>query len=355
MTQNKPLYLERPAFWREWHDPEVWLRALVRLARAAETAPLTGSPRTLVDRHLSGVISRRNALGLFGAFEDQGRTRLAGVGLMVRDANGHWCLSDAARGLPAAWRQNPAKGLADFAALLVRESPWLRLLLLRLQQGDWRLANWTLTRAGGVGLRPGHSLLMHRYAAPQQWFAGLEHRAAAPWPARTGCTTLAYDPGLLKQKKRGDTLSLAPLTAPLHLLEAVGWLRPDGQLMLPGALAADLYGAASPAQTLARLTAEHADLRGFVAVEPLLRALLADFDVRPNAEVFARWMDRLIDLALSRGAVELLDAEPGQNRHGRGLHADPRRQRVRWVVHTEFNETFQSAWPALVKEREHTP
>jgi hypothetical protein len=65
-------------------------------------------------------------------------------------------------------------------------------------------------------------------------------------------------------------------------------------------------------------------------------------------------MDALVDQAVQRGALELLDAEPGQARHGRGLHADPSRKLVRWVVHTEFNDAFQSAWPALETEREQT-
>ena len=56
----------------------------------------------------------------------------------------------------------------------------------------------------------------------------------------------------------------------------------------------------------------------------------------------------------NEGALELLDAEPGQARHGRGLHADPTRKLVRWVVHHEFNDVFQNAWSALETKRELT-
>ena len=95
-------------------------------------------------------------------------------------------------------------------------------------------------------------------------------------------------------------------------------------------------------------------MRGFVAAEPVLRELLAAFGVSPGDEAFARWMDTLVDEASKRGALELLAVEPGQARHGRGLFADPTRQLVRWVVHGEFNETFQTAWPALETRRELT-
>ena len=79
----------------------------------------------------------------------------------------------------------------------------------------------------------------------------------------------------------------------------------------------------------------------------------------PTLRAIVAWAleapDRVtVDQAVHHGALELLDAEPGQARHGRGLQADPSRKLVRWVVHTEFNDVFQSAWPALETEWELT-
>lgn len=354
MTERANLHLERPTFWTENNDPEAWFRALETLAELAERTPLTGSPRAVADHHLAGVISRRGASGLFGAFHRQGRVFLPGVGLMALDEGGRWALTGEAQVLLRTWKQAQAEGLLLLAAFLVRESPWLRLLLLRLQEGHWVLVDWSVARSGRAGLKAGSSLLLESHAEPESWFKGLEQHTAARWLARTHCAGLAYDPDVLKRKKGKDNLSLTPLTAPLHLLESVGWLTRTGELALPGAVAADLVGRTTPAQALTELTRGHADVRGFVAAEPVLRELLATFGVSPNEEAFARWMDALVDEALHHGALELLDAEPGQARHGRGLHADPSRKLVRWVVHTEFNDAFQSAWPALETERELT-
>ncbi len=354
MTERSCLHLERPTFWTDNTAPGAGVRARERRAAGAERTPLTGSPRAVADHHLAGVISRRGASGLFGAFHRQGRVFLPGVGLIACDEGGHWALTDEAHVLLRTWKQAPAEGLLLLAAFLVRESPWLRLLLLRLQEGHWVLVDWSVARSGRAGLKAGSSLLLESHAEPESWFEGLEQYTAARWLARTHCAGLAYDPDVLKRKKSKDNLSLTPLTAPLHLLESVGWLTRTGELALPGEVAADLVGRATPAQALTELTRGHADVRGFVAAEPVLRELLATFGVSPNEEAFARWMDALVDQAVHHGALELLDAEPGQARHGRGLHADPSRKLVRWVVHTEFNDAFQSAWPALETERELT-
>jgi hypothetical protein len=240
------------------------------------------------------------------------------------------------------------------AAYLVRESPWLRLLLLRLQHGAWKLAHWAEVRSGRAGLKAGSSLFLQSHGEPEAWFDGLVHQTAARWLARARCEALTYQPGILARKKGKDDLSLTPLTAPLHLLESVGWLSRTGQVTLPSDLAADLVGKATPAQVLTDITSGYADVRGFVAAEPVLRELLGTFGVSPSDDTFARWMDALVDEAVQKGALELLDAQPGQARHGRGLHADHSRKLVRWVVHKEFNDAFQNAWPALETERELT-
>jgi len=93
---------------------------------------------------------------------------------------------------------------------------------------------------------------------------------------------------------------------------------------------------------------------GPVGAEPVLRELLATFGVSPGDEAFARWMDAIVEEASKIGALELLEVEPGQARHGRGLFADPTRKLVRWVVHDEFNAVFENAWPALETRRELT-
>lgn len=346
------LHLERPAFWTETSDPEAWFRALDVLA--TQQTPQTGSPRAVADRSLSGVISRRGAAGLFGVFQSEGRTLLPGVGLVVWDGDGYWSVSDEARALLRHWKEAPSRGLELLAAYLVRESPWLRLLLLRLQKHEWVLTGWSEVRSGRGGLKAGSSLVLRTHGEPERWFDALEHNAAGRWLARAHCDVLSYAPEVLQRKKGKDDLSLTPLTAPLLLLESVGWLTRTGQLTLPSELQADLAGKSTPAQALTEITSGHADVRGFVAVEPVLRELLATFGVSPRDDAFARWMDALIDQAVQRGALELLAAEPGQARHGRGLHADPARKLVRWVVHSEFTDTFQNAWSALETKRELT-
>ncbi|MGK3990747.1 hypothetical protein WME99_47315 [Sorangium sp. So ce136] len=346
------LLLERPAFWTETSDPEAWFRALDVLA--AQRTPQTGSPRAVAEHSLAGVISRRGAAGLFGAFQSEGRALLLGVGLVACDPEGHWSVSDEAHALLRHWKEAPSLGLELLTAYLVRESPWLRLLLIRLQNHDWELAGWSEVRSGRGGLKAGSSLVLCRHAEPERWFEGLEQHAAARWFARTQCDSLSYAPEVLLRKKGKDDLSLTPLTAPLLLLESVGWLTRTGQLTLPSELQADLAGRSTPAQALTEITSGHADVRGFVAAEPVLRELLATFGVSPSDEAFARWMDALVDQAVQKGALEVLDAEPGQARHGRGLHADPARKLVRWVVHSEFNDAFQIAWSALETKRELT-
>ena len=75
---TRTLHLERPAFWTETSDPEAWFRALEVLA---SRPPEQGSPRSVADRTLVGVISRRGAAGLFGLVDQL----LPGVGQIHRN------------------------------------------------------------------------------------------------------------------------------------------------------------------------------------------------------------------------------------------------------------------------------
>ncbi|GEP02270.1 hypothetical protein [Methylobacterium oxalidis] len=344
---TRTLHLERPAFWTESSDPESWFRALDAVAAAVDQGPQSGTPRTVAERCLVGITAWRGAAGLFGAFHRGGVVRLPGVGLISCDSAGQWALNDEAQVLLRHWKEDPLLGLELLAAHLVRESPWLRLLLLRLQSCDWALAGWAKVRSHRAGLKAGVSLLLHAQTEPERWFEGLESRVAARWLARLQCESLGYTPEVLLSKKGKDDLSLTPLTAPLLLLESVGWLTRTGELRLPSEVQADLTGTLTPAQALTQLSSGRADVRGFVAVEPVLRDLLATFGANPRDVDFPRWMDTLIDQAMQHGALEVLAAEPGQARHGRGLHADPTRKLVRWIVHPEFSDAFQKAWDAL--------
>ncbi|MDM0077455.1 hypothetical protein QTH90_23815 [Variovorax sp. J2P1-59] len=348
------LHLERPAFWTEASDPEAWFRALEVIATAALRTPQTGTPRTVAERCLLGTIAWRGAAGLFGVFHRAGLVRLPGVGLIEGDAAGHWGLSDEAQVLLRHWKENPSRGLESLSTYLVRESPWLRLLLLRLTHRDWMLLNWAEVSSSRTGLKAGISLLLQANAEPESWFAGLEQLAAGRWLARAQCQALGYAPEVFHRKKGKDDLSLTPLTAPLMLLESVGWLTRTGLLNLPGALQADLLGRSSPAQVLTELIRSHTDVLGFVAAEPVLRELLAAFGASPDQGAFARWMDALVEQAQRRGALELLAAEPGQARHGRGLFGDPGRKLVRWVVHDQFDDIFRNAWRVLETRQELT-
>jgi hypothetical protein len=341
------LYLERPAFWTEVGDPEAWLRALDAIAIAAEHTSQTGTPRTVAERCLVGVLAWRGAIGLFGVSYRDGRALLPGVGLVASDPEGQWSVTDEARALLRAWRSEPARGLKQLATHLLRESPWLRLLLLRISRGDWEIVDWSHARASRLGLKAGTSLVLRECADPAEWFSGFERSVAGRWLARTRCESLEYSPDTLTRKKGKDDLSLSPLTAPLHLLESVGWLSAHGEVSLPNDVLVDLLGHTSPAQMLEDLTARRADVRGYVAAEPVLRELLAAFGVTPSDDTFARWMDEVVNNAIAKGALELLAAEPGQARHGRGLYADPSRKLVRWIIHSEFDNAFQNAWAAL--------
>ena len=219
MIEARALHLDRPAFWTETGDPKSWFRALQAIAEAAQKTPQTGTPRTVAERCLVGVIAWRERPASSAPIAAVGVTLLPGVGLVARDVEGRWDLTAEARALLRHWKDHAALGLEQLAVALVRESLWLRLLLLRLHQGDWELAHWTGVRSGRAGLKAGRSLLLHSHADPDAWFDGLAQQTSARWLARAQCDGLDYLPGVFTRKKGKDDLSLAPLTAPLHLLE----------------------------------------------------------------------------------------------------------------------------------------
>ena len=76
------LYLERPSFWTDARDGEAWFHALATLKRA-DPVLLSGSPRVVWQRALSKTLSRRTALGLFGATSTSDGALLHGAGLMI--------------------------------------------------------------------------------------------------------------------------------------------------------------------------------------------------------------------------------------------------------------------------------
>jgi hypothetical protein len=107
-AKRTPLHLERPSFWTESNDSEAWFRALDAIQHAAAAKAQTGTPRTVAERCLVGIIAWRGATGLFGAFRRQGRWLLPGVGLVACNEADHWDLTDAARGLLHTWKESPS-------------------------------------------------------------------------------------------------------------------------------------------------------------------------------------------------------------------------------------------------------
>src|SRR5437773_1830304 len=139
------LHLERPSFWTDTRDGEAWFRALVTLKRA-DPSLLSGSPRSVWQRVLSKTLSRRTALGLFGAATMSDGALLHGAGLMVEHAS-KWQLDIDAADLVSRWEQQSPDVLTQFAEFLVRNSVWLRCLLCRLLDEDWVLIDWQHVRS----------------------------------------------------------------------------------------------------------------------------------------------------------------------------------------------------------------
>lgn len=340
------LYLERPAFWTEVRDPDCWRRALKALAGLEdERGAIPGTPRSVWQRYLKSVLSRRSVLGLFGMVPGTERHFLLGAGLLAyhTDQQG-WKLTPIAKPLVADGLSEH-EAMERLAAALLRQSPWLRLLVFRLRQGDWALAGRRRLRDGRGTLRS--SLIFHRHAEFGEWFAGIEGSCANEWLApNQAVPAIRLHPEVLKRDARRDNFSWAPFEAPLYLFDALGWMTDDGELRMPqrvvqaANLVVDPRKPPSASAVLRDITEREADLRGFVPVERVLRELHDKIQPEPAGGPmdFAGWMDALMTCALDKGAIEVLATEPGQARHGRGLFGDRQQKLVKWVVHEDLDE-----------------
>jgi hypothetical protein len=340
MTLPTPIRMPRPSFWPEPRSPEPWLRALDQLSGVlAGSEGQDLAPRSLWEKYLRRRLSLRSVPGLFGVEGD----RLLGAGFLVRDAGHALRLDPATDAVLAPFRRKESDvALTALAERLLKASVPLRLLLIRLARGDWQISPGDQGRAWQVGQR----LVTSAHAEPDQWCRGIEADCLGVWaPLFTDADRRGIRPDTTAAAP-SHNFGWGPLEAPLYLLDSLGWLSQQGRLSLPegmcrdGLLAALLPPRPAPADLLRRLTADQADLRGFVPAERVLRDLLEQTETLIAEPQFNRWMDELVRCSLERGAIEVEAAEPGQSRHGRGLFGDRRRQLVRWRVHDGFNEIF---------------
>lgn len=343
------IHVMLPSFWPEPREPEAWLRTLAYLDElsSGDTPQTIAGPRSAWEQCLSRRISRRSVPGLFGLAPDG---RLLGIGLLDAQTTEHWTISDAGHALLNSWREGALTTACEALAIRTLEaSVWLRVLLLRLARGHWQLTGWEQLRADNGVILPGRHLIMTEYDTPDTWFTGIEMTALGLW--RDAC------PGDITLKSAGvgrtsEAFPWSALKAPLYLLDSLGWLQPTGQLKLPERLAdrPHLYplapGLCSPAAILRQITQERADYNGYCALEPVMRQLAEQTRaVTGDVLAFHRWTDLLLEAAFRQGAIELLDAQPGQARHGRGLFGDLKRKLVHWQIHDEFNTIFRSFSP----------
>jgi hypothetical protein len=351
---DQVLYLERPSFWSEDRDPECWCRGLKTLVRVeSEEGVIRGTPRSLWQRCLKQIMSRRSVLGLFGMAPDRDETFLLGVGFLeYHQEEKGWKLAAFSKPLCSPVedeRLEDREALYRLGVALLQRSPWVRLLVLRLIQGDWMLKGWRGLRDGRGKLKVGASLILHRFSEEDDWFSGIEGLCANGWfPDDRPPAAIRLHPDVLLRDSRRDDFSWAPFKAPLYLFDYLGWLVDDGVLRIPQdvlkttKIEADTKGPKNASALLRDITEREADLRGFVPVEKTLRQLHGEIYPRQsiNSEDFAAWMDALMSRAVEKGAIEILAVEPGQARHGRGLFGDRQRKLARWVVHEDFNNCF---------------
>jgi len=359
---DQTLYLERPSFWTEDRDPECWYRGLKALAIVEnEEGIIRGTPRSIWQKNLKQVMSRRSILGLFGMAAGSEEKLLLGVGFLeYRPEKDGWKLADFSKQL-AYEDLEDREALNRLAIALLRQSPWIRLLIFRLMQGDWRLSEWRTLRDGRGKLKAGSSLILHRFSNERDWFLGIERLCANGWlPNVVPEVSIRLHPDVLLRDSRRDDFSWAPFKAPLYLFDYLGWLSDDGDLRIPSSVL-NITGmqnsrkeSITASALLRDITEREADLRGFIPVEKVLRELHGKIYPNPNthSEGFALWMDALMFRAMEKGAIEILAAEPGQARHGRGLFGDRQHKLVKWIVHEDFNDCLAKLDYQIVDENQ---
>jgi hypothetical protein len=260
-----------------------------------------------------------------------------------------WGLSADAKNLLSAWQTRDHRhALEQLATLLLTRSVWLRLALLKLQSGAWQLVQWDKLKAANGQLRVGKTLLLGHDSEPVAWLSGLEETALGAWwpqlPHDPPVTVQIHAP---KTANPDDGLSLSPLKSPLYLLDSLGWLDATGRLQLPASLAHEPFVSSlagpklSATLLLDQATTALSDARGVFPLEPVMLHFAQSLGVFPHPaaadSAFIAWTDRLLSESLRVGALELLSAEPGQPRHGRGLFGDAQQKLLRWRVHQGFD------------------
>jgi hypothetical protein len=315
------IQLAPPSFWPEPRDPGAWQRVL-RILAADE--PIN-DPRPCWENRLEGTISRRSVPGVYGLRLKPAPALLVGCGLLTHTETG-WRLHESARELLDLKAEAFQRAIAVW---LVRRSPWVRLAILKLRDGAWRLPRGTSRLPANRSMRVGVDMVFDendlehlpdpRVLLGDQWCDDIHEIETAAKPK-----------------------SLSALASPLYLLHAMNWLSNDGSPCLPSDLATDL-GASSPASALKQITEQHADAAGFVAVELAMRELWRQLHGDVASYDPARWQDLVVDNAIRSGAIEVHDWAPGQPRHGRGFLGDRDRKLVRWTVHNNFTVPDQDA------------
>jgi hypothetical protein len=350
MSESPTLFIGRCSFWPEARDPEAWLRALAKLeAEGQKPGAKWTSPRTVGNTVLRGTISRRAVPGLFGLEPNKTASVLHGVGFLEHgEESKTWHLVDAALGFTRCWREgNKERALNLLAEHLLRRSVWLRLALLRIRDGTWGIKSWRKLHGSNAQLKLRDACSAQ---SPESWLKGIEEKALGAWwpevSANQACLQVIIRAP--KTKKPEDGLSISPLKSPFYLLDSLGWLNETGCLRLPAQLAGDpeLAVLCGQMESLTRLLQAEcekiADSRGAFALEPAMLKFGQVTGVFPTASrtdsEFIAWTDQLLSTAIEAGAIELLSAEPGQPRHGRGLFGNSKKQLVRWRIHPEFDE-----------------
>jgi len=305
------LTLARPSFWTEPRDADAWVRALGVL----EKLPTIPDPWPCWETHLRPWLSRRAVPGLYGVRWKPYPSQLWGVGL-IEQAEGIWQLSEASRVLLGTDRPNR---LETLARLVVRRSPWLRLLLIRLQTQDWA---WQ------------HPPSCHRRLQVRQDL-NLPRSPLRSLPAANLLLGDQAIPNLKSLKLLAKPADLTPLHGPLCLLQALGWLDAEGMPDLPDDLQAHL-GQLAPAGLLRELSQTLADRAGYVPIERAGLALWKELYPTTSPTTLDAWIDLTFGDAIAQGTIEVDAWAPGQPRHGRGLYGDRERKLVRWTIHDDF-------------------